>query len=148
MPRLYAYLINSSTHQLSTSFTSYFLLLSTPCSMLRSIHLYNLRSEFSYYIHQVLLTFHHDFNILIGKWRFIQSTTHQFYSMLLQFIFQLLHRVMDFIAAVRLILLPAPCEAEFTDASSPLPFTINPGAVIDPGIIPNTSFPAGVAPFR
>ena len=56
--------------------------------------------------------------------------------------------VMFDFAFVRLIFLPAPCEAELIEFSTPLPFTINPGAVIEPGIIPSTSFPAGVAPLR
>lgn len=51
-------------------------------------------------------------------------------------------------ALVRLILRPAPCAAEFKDATSSFPFTMNPGAVIEPGIIPNTFIPAGVGPFR
>ncbi|MNT86687.1 hypothetical protein D3C72_2270040 [compost metagenome] len=42
---------------------------------------------------------------------------------------------------------PAPCEAEFKLSAFPFPFTIKPGAVIEPGIIPNCPSPAGVAPF-
>jgi len=39
-------------------------------------------------------------------------------------------------------------EADRSDATSPRPRTMNPGAVIEPGMMPSTPLPAGVAPFR
>lgn len=93
-----------------------------------------------------VLAGHHGVDISVGLRSFVEATAEQLHAVVGELPAQVSFADFGLGAGARQP--PAPCEADDSDAAAPLPRTMKPGAVMEPGIMPSMSALAGVAPLR